>query len=949
MEFDHQRLERVLDAASAAGIPVGDMQDWPHNAQFAISASGFLTDAFAANPALLAELLDSAELKVGDENAQAVRERVRNALSGAKDKDELASRLRNIRRREMTRIAWRDLGGAADLDQTLRDLSAFADAAIDEALRLLDVFQRARRGSPVDKNGIEQHLVVFALGKLGAEELNFSSDVDLIFAYPENGKTTGQRVSISNHEYFVELGQTLISVLQRTTADGFVFRVDMRLRPFGGSGPLAMSFDAMLEYYLVHGRDWERYALIRMRPVAGDLANGNYLIEQLHSFVYRRYLDFGSLESLREMNAMIAAEVSRRDMDDHIKLGPGGIREIEFTVQAFQLVRAGRTPELRERRLTLVLDRLVQRELLPRFAASQLQKAYVFLRRLENHLQEFNDQQTHSLPSEPTERATLARSMNCSDWDELVSILSAHRDHVRAQFDQVLGGEVSDHEVDPSASLLLISDDDQLIDSILQELGFVHDTEQAREHLHKLRDSPNFRAMDASGERRLKRLLPDLLRAIATTDSPLLTLERVMLVIGQILRRSTYLALLHERLITLPHFVQLCGASPWISSQLAAQPHLIDELLDARTLYRPPTRKELEDDLREALNSVAEGDVEQEMAALRQFRHRQMLRVAAADIAGAVPLMIVSDHLTDIAEVAMSEVLRLARRDISARHGLPRDEHGNEAGFLIVAYGKLGGIELGYGSDLDLVFLHGESNGTTDGKRPVDAQVYFLRLALRIVHYVTTTTIEGYLYRLDTRLRPHGNDGMLACSLSSFVHYQRDEAWTWEHQALVRARVVAGDESLSSRFTKEREKLLLDERNVTELRQAVSEMRERMRSQLGSKDTDSFEIKQDRGGMTDIEFIVQFATLRWAKQLGPSIRFTDNIRLLESLQRAGVLRSDDARVLDSAYKAYRERNHQLSLQEDPGVVASDSFSDLRVQVADIWHRVVENGLESQKP
>jgi glutamate-ammonia-ligase adenylyltransferase len=941
MEIGYQHLQRITDAASAAGIELADVQYWPHDAQFVMNASSFIADSFAANPALLEELLRSPELRDGDADEHAVRTRVVTALDGVQNKDELTLRIRRIRRREMVRIAWRDLGGGADLTQTLRDLSAFADAAIHEALKHLDKFQRARRGIAVDEDGVEQQLVVFALGKLGAEELNFSSDVDLIFAYPSNGETTGHRVSISNHEYFLELSRALIDVLQRPTADGFVFRVDMRLRPFGGGGPLTMSFDALLEYYQNHGRDWERYALIRMRPIAGDVQRGNELTEQLHPFIYRRYLDFGSLESLREMKAMIAAEVTRRDMGDHIKLGPGGIREIEFTVQAFQLVRAGRAPEFRERHLSLVLERLANRKLLPDYAASQLRAAYVYLRRVENRLQEFNDQQTHTLPKDEEGRTRLARSMHCANWEELSHALSEHRENVRAQFDQVLGGEAADHEVDPAASLLLSSDDDHLLESILIEFGFAGDSQHAREHLTRLRDSVGFRAMDETGERRLKRLLPDLLRAVAATELPLLTLERVLLVIAKVLRRSTYLALLHERLITVPHLVRLCGASPWITAQLAAQPHLLDELLDARTLYRPPERNELQIDLDEELGAVEEGDVEQEMAALRQFRQRQMLRVAAADLAGAVPLMIVSDHLSNIAEVCLMAALRLARRDISARHGVPRDEQGREVGFAIVAYGKLGGIELAYGSDLDVVFVHGECKGETDGKRAIDAQVFFLRLAQRIVHYIATTTAEGFVYRVDTRLRPHGKDGMLACSLDSFAHYLQHEAWTWEYQALVRARGVAGDPQLSQMFAELRENMLLRDRKVPELRQEVREMRRRMQSQLGSKDAARFNIKQDHGGITDIEFIVQFATLRWAKLLGNRLRFTDNIRLLEALQAAQVIDGDDASTLEKVYKAYRERSHQLSLQDDDSSVAGENFIELRAQVAEIWSRIIE--------
>ena len=935
-------MSRVLESAAAAGLPLPAPHAWPAGGERAVAASAFLADSFAAHPDLLAELLASDDLVRDHGNEQAMHERVRAALEGSTDKDDLARRLRVLRRREMSRIAWRDLGGAAQLDETLRDLSAFADAAIGEALARLDAWQRARRGVPVDEQGREQALVVYGLGKLGAGELNFSSDVDLIFAYPRDGETTGTSRTLSNHEYFLELGRTLIDVLQRRTADGFVFRVDMRLRPFGRAGPLAMSFASMEDYYQHHGRDWERYALIRMRPVGGDLAAGNALLARLEPFVYRRYLDFGTLESLREMKAMIAAEVVRKELAGHIKLGPGGIREIEFTVQAFQLVRGGRTLALRDRRIAHVLDQLAQRDLLPDYAVQQLKAAYVFLRRLENRLQEFGDQQTHTLPEDDAGRAILAASMDFEHWDALESVLREHRENVRGQFEQILGGDVQDHEIDPAGSLLMVSQDDGALEALLTDFGF-SDAATARERLLDLRESADCRAMDESGERRLRRLLPDLLRAVATTEAPLLTLERVLRVISQVLRRSTYLALLHERPITVSHFVRLCAASPWIAQQIAEQPQLLDELLDARTLYAPPAKPELASDLDERLASAG-GDLELELAALRQFRHRQVLRVAAADIAEAIPLMRVSDHLTDIAEVVLERALRLAWRDIAARHGVPHTDDGGEAGFAVVAYGKLGGIELGYGSDLDLVFLHDAQCSTTHGERPVDAQVFFLRLAQRIVHYLTTTTPDGIAYPVDTRLRPHGKDGMLACSLASFEQYQREEAWTWEHQALVRARVVAGDARLAREFAAMRERILLLPREPDTLLASVRDMRARMRSELGNRERTSFDIKQDPGGITDIEFMVQYAVLRWGDRLGSHLHFTDNIRLMEGLEAAGLLCREDAMLLNHAYKAYRERIHRLSLQHAPGVVGSEPFAQLREQVSRVW-RTLMGGAE----
>ncbi len=934
-------MQRLLDAASAAGVDLPPPGRWPAGGADAVACSRFLADTFARHPRLLAEMLDSGELARADGGPGEMRARVLAALEGAADRADLGARLRRVRRREMTRIAWRDLGGAATLEETLADLSDFADAAIAGALEHLDAMLRARRGTPRDEHGGAQKLVVFALGKLGARELNFSSDVDLIFAYPRDGETDGARRSISNHEYFLELGRALIEVLQRRTEEGFVFRVDMRLRPFGSAGPLALGFGALEDYYQHHGRDWERYALIRMRPVAGDIEAGERLCEHLQPFVFRRYIDFGALESLRDMKAMIAEEVARRDLGDHVKLGPGGIRELEFTVQAFQLVRGGRTPALRDRRVTRVLEELGARGLLPAYAVPQLQDAYRFLRRVENHLQAFDDRQTHELPADDAGRARLARSMGFERPDAFEHALGAHRAHVRAQFEQVLGGEASDHLPDAGGSLLLDGQEPETLTALLADYGFGDAAGEATAQILTLRESTDCRAMGETGERRLKRLLPDLLRAVAAGDEPLRTLQRVLQVVANVLRRSTYLALLHERPITVSHLVHLCGASPWIANQLAEQPQLLDELLDARTLYAPPRRAELEADLDDRLAAVDEGDLEEALRALRQFRHRQVLRVAAADIAGALPLMKVSDHLSDIAEVVLTRVLDLARRDVAARHGVPRDARGVETPFCIVAYGKLGGLEFGYGSDLDLVFLHGEAAGATDGARPVDAQVFFLRLAQRLVHYLTTTTPDGILYPVDTRLRPHGKDGMLACPLEAFERYLEDEAWTWEHQALVRARPVAGDPALREAFAAVRERCLRRHRDPEVLRAEVREMRQRMRTELGSRRAGRFDIKQDAGGITDIEFLVQYGALRWGDRLGRHLGWTDNIRLLAGLAECGLLPADDAAMLDRAYQAYRARNHRLSLQEQPGVVADDEFEEQRADVSRVWRRVME--------
>ncbi len=937
--------EHIIHCAREQQLKLPDSVNWPGDWARALACSHFITRSLQTRPQLLVELLESGDLENPYTCDNILAQHVSTALQGSVDKDDLAQRLRQIRRREMLRIAWRDLAGLSDLAETLADLSKFADAAISHSLEHLHRWLQERRGCPCDPQGNKQQLVVFALGKLGASELNFSSDVDLIFSFPYEGETQGARRSITNGEYFLQLGRELIQVLQSRGKEGSVFRVDMRLRPFGRAGRMALSFSAMEDYYQNHGRDWERYALIRMRPVAGDLHAGEQLLDTLQAFMYRRYLDFGTLTALRDMKAMITDEVARRDLHQHVKLGPGGIREIEFTVQAFQLVRGGTTPALRERRLLAVMAVLRQLQLLPDYAIDHLDSAYCFLRRVENHLQEFDDQQTHEIPADSENRIRLAASMGYCDWQSLSLDLEQHRARVREQFDQILGGD-DDHE-ETSGSIMLSTNSMTTIEQLLGEFGFI-EPQAAQARFMRFRGDFERLSLDALGEQRLKRLLPDLLRAVAGSDHQLQTLERVLDVVRNVLRRSTYLALLHERPLTVSHLVRLCAASPWIARQIATHPLLIDELLDARSLYAPPNLTELRLSLDEHLRAVSAGDVEQEMIALRRYKHIQVLRVAAADIAGALPVMKVSDHLSEIAEALVNACLQLARRDLAQRHGQPPpDSTGKSPAFAVVAYGKLGGLELGYGSDLDLVFLYNHSYGQTTGPRSIDTRVYYQRLCQRIIHYFTTLTTEGSLYPLDARLRPNGKDGIIVNSLTAFAQYQLEKAWTWEHQALVRARVVAGEAHLAAEFAQLRREILLRPRDVQTLRADVTSMRTRMRKELQHRDEEQFAIKHDSGGITDIEFMVQYATLRWGARLGDHLQFTDVIRLLEGMAEHQLMSIGDAEILADAYRGYRTRIHRLSLNEQPGCVPAGQFRQERRQVQKIWHQFMETNQDKE--
>lgn len=938
--------QRYLEAARAAQIELSPETLAPLALPAVWACSDFVAQACVREPELLRDLVESGDLGRAYSDAQ-LRGRVADAVASATDEKALAVALRRLRRREMVRIAWRDLAGWAPLEETMHELSLFAERCIDEGLARLHAWQQAEFGTPYGEDGRPQHLVVIGMGKLGAGELNFSSDIDLIFAFPEHGETRDGPRSLSNSEYFTRLGQRLIALLGQSTAEGFVFRVDMRLRPFGESGPLVASFDAMEHYYQTHGRGWERYAMIKARVVGGDHEAGAELMAMLRPFVYRRYLDYSAFESLRELKQRIAAEVARRGREHNIKTGPGGIREIEFVGQAFQLIRGGREPALRELRIQRVLARLAEAGYLPPFVVEELDQAYVFLRRLEHRLQELADQQTHSLPGEADDCARIAFAMGHADWDSLTAELDRHRSRVQAHFEQVFEApqteETQGREVDLQG-IWLGSIEPERAAKVLHSAGYDEVDEPLR-RLALLREGHAYRSLSTQARRRMDRLMPLVLGVVTQFGSPAATLLRLLDLLERVTRRTAYLSLLVENPMALSQLARLCAASPWIAKYLALHPLLLDELLDPRNLYYAPGRGEVVEDLRSRLAELEAEDLEQAMDGLRHFKQSATLRVAAADISGAMPLMVVSDHLTWIAEAVLDEVLELAWGHLVQRHGRPRCRADEvcDKGFAVLAYGKLGGIELSYGSDLDLVFLHGAENQLleTDGPRPVAVPVFFGRLGQRIIHILTARTPAGVLYEVDTRLRPNGNAGLLVTSLKAFGDYQRGSAWTWEHQALVRARVVAGDAAVGREFSVLRAEVLSQRRDVAALRREVREMRTRMREANSKSEAGEFDLKQDAGGIADIEFMVQYGVLAWACDHPELLDYTDNIRLLAACAQAGLLAESDAVLLSDAYRAYRARVHQLTLQERPAIVGRDEFAAQSAAVVGVWRKLME--------
>ena len=910
-------------------------------------SSAFVARTCLRHPALLLELVQSGDLQ-GSYTPGQHREALAAALVGVSNDQTLGVVLRRYRRREMVRIAWRDIAGWAPLAESLRDLSALASASVDLALTQIHTWLAQELGVPYgEQSGEPQSLVVLGMGKLGADELNFSSDIDLIFAYAEEGQTSGGRQPMSNSEYFLRLGRRLINVINQPTAEGFVFRVDMRLRPFGDAGPLAISFDSMENYYQSHGREWERYAMIKAGVVAGDVETGAELLQRLRPFIYRRYLDYGVFESLREMKAMISREVQRKGMDGNVKLGPGGIREVEFIGQTYQLIHGGRNPRLQIRPIQQVLEVIADEQYLPGYVVAALQSAYIFLRNTENRIQSIADQQTHALPSSEIDRQRLVLAMGYQHWDDFERDLQRHMSLVHSHFEQVFTAPQRDQAAEQGSVFDVVwsaAADDEAALMSLTEQGYT-DPQEVLRLLERLREGSAYRSMSARGKERMDRLMPLLLGAVVATEQPTVALARLITLIEAIVRRTAYLALLVENPMALSQLVRLCAASPWIAAQLARHPLLLDELLDPRTLYAPPIRADLEAELQQMLDHVGD-DQEQQMELLRRFKLTNVLRVAASDVMGIYPLMVISDHLTEIAEVVVNAVVRLAYDHQVVKYGPPHcvvEGRGYEPGFIVIAYGKLGGIELGYGSDLDLVFIHGSrgEQQETISESAVDNSVFFARLGQRIIHIMTARTPSGILYETDARLRPSGESGMLVSSIDAFIEYQRASAWTWEHQALVRARVVAGDDGLAQQFAAVRSEVLGRNREASQLQREVREMREKMRGALAKGKPGQFDLKQDAGGIADIEFIVQYGVLRWAHAHPALLCWSDTVRLLASLADAGVLVGDDATLLADAYRVYRAEGHRRALQEQNVVVDESPYSKWRQGVTRIWRELLE--------
>jgi glutamate-ammonia-ligase adenylyltransferase len=876
------------------------------------------------------------------------------------DEAQLARAVRRLRKQVMVKLILRDLNGLGDLNEVMQAMTALAEIVVRQAQVCLMKTLVAQFGSPIGANSqAAQELLVIGMGKLGGGELNVSSDIDLIFVYAEDGETCGhgkqpppddessharslpcrarfsgtetvrkarsmlretpfsppvpplsksegygsslrelhvnRARSLSNHEFFTRLGRRLINIVNEATGDGYVFRVDMRLRPYGDSGPLVMSFAALEEYLITQGREWERYAWIKARVIAPvDNLYLYELKELFQPFVFRKYLDFGAIDSMRKLHAQIRQEVQRRDRQDNIKLGPGGIREIEFTAQVFQLIRGGQDARLRILPTQRVLKQLIENGHLSADVAAALDAAYIFLRNLEHRLQYLDDQQTQLLPEKDEDKQIIADAMGYADFASLLLELDRHRAAVTGQFEQIFGAPAQE-----SGNGQLWREDistDELSLG-LASLGYRAAVDSA-ERLLQLRASLRYRQLSDLSRQRTDRLIPQFITLGAHFNDPDVTLSRLLTLLEAISRRAAYLAFLSEYPQALERLTRLLSSSSWAAKFLTQHPALFDELLDARELYLPPQWSLIAHELQERL-AVCAGDIERQLDVLHQVQQEQVFHLLAMDLQGLLPLEKLSDHLSDLADLVLYHVMQLAWRGAHQRH---RDE----ARFAIIAYGKLGGRELGYASDLDMIFLY-------DDDHP-DAQENYAKLGRRINTMLSSYTASGRLYETDLRLRPNGASGLLVSSVAAFADYQKNEAWVWEHQALTRARFSAGDREVGAVFEKIRREVLCQSRDNNKLLNEIIEMRKKMHDGHPNA-SDLFDIKQDSGGMVDIEFMVQYLVLAHAHRYPELTANAGNLALLKMAGEFGLIDAELAEQTRNLYRILRQTQHSLRLND----------------------------------
>jgi len=911
------RYAQLTAAARAAGVAVQDDAGVAERIRSTLLASDFAFEVWRSQPQLLAPAGLERLRSSGDASSRA------ESLRLPDDETDTLAMLRRFRRAEALRLVFRDVNGLDNVPATLADTSVLYEVLLERALAWAERQLAGRYGQPRGSDGSLQRLVVVGFGKLGGGELNFSSDIDLVMAYPQAGQSDGTR-SLDNSEYFVRLVRQLVRLLNEPTVDGICARVDLRLRPFGTAGRLALPFAAMEQYYQSEGRDWERYAWIKARPVAGDRVAGKQLQELLRPFVYRKYLDYTAFAGLREMKALIDAEVARKDLADNLKLGPGGIREIEFIVQLTQLIRGGREPSLRVRGLLPALTACEARGHIPAVRARALREAYFCLRWVENRVQMLRDAQTHDVPEDALSRERIAQGLGYPEWSVLDAELARHRAVVSEEFAAVLmpqGGRAASVPVADTA-LWQAACVGNLDAGQLEASGFVPGDAVA-DALLKLPQASNVRAMSPGSRERLDRVMPQLLIAARQTAAPVACLLRLVQLAQTVARRSSYLALLEEQPAARRRLARLFADRAFLAERVIAQPLLLDDVLDPRIDQLPLKRADISAEIARVLTTLDEREAEAELERVNEFKASVAFRLGLAFNDGRADAVSTARRLAALAESVVVAVTALAERELAAQHGrLP----GEGSGFAVLGYGSLGGEELGFASDLDLVFVYDgrRAQAMSDGPRPLEGSRWYQRLAQRVMNWLTVLTRAGRLYEVDTRLRPDGSKGLLVSSLDAFAAYQRGRAWTWEHQALLRARPVAGDPALHEALAALRREILAAPRDRTVVLDEVASMRRRWRAERDRSDTGQLDLKQGHGMLLDIEFALQGLVLANAAERPGLLATTANAALIAACRDSGLLDESQAQRLTDAHAELLRRALACTLDLRPRIAPSDA-------------------------
>ena len=840
--------------------------------------------------------------------------------------------MRRCRNLVISTLIERDLSGKANLNEVITSVSDFADFVICTHLQTLMCDMVALHGTPIgEESGEEQELIVLGMGKLGGCELNVSSDIDLIFCYSENGETQTNQVnqrSLSNHEFFSRLGKKLIAAISEITEDGFTFRVDMALRPNGASGPLVASFAMLEEYFLIQGREWERYAWVKARAVTGKQIQIDALEKIIRPFVYRRYLDYGVIDSLRSMHAQIRAEVIRQETrhperSNNVKLGRGGIREIEFLSQVFQLIRGGREPSFRHRSTRTILATLAEKGILEPGIVEKLLDAYTFLRNLEHRLQYLDDAQTHTFPARDEDQQIIAQMMNCTSTTELLAQLAPHRQFVAEQFDAIFKEKKEPEATQMTTAVLSNQDGDGLITSNLLSLGF-SDAPEGAKRLMNTWQSARMQTLSESSRDKLTSLINSSISIISKqSHDHVQTLQRLLDFMEAIARRSAYLSLLTEFPHALARVIRMMGASDWAAKFLTRHPILLDELLDESVLHQVPDWDSFTKNLQQQLAHHI-GDTEQQMDTLREVHHALLIRLLAQDLEGKLSVEHLADALSQLADIMVTATLQAAWETIATRHC-------EKPKFAVIAYGKLGGKELAYASDLDVIFLYDDDSQEAPGN--------YAKLAQRFITWMTSHTSAGILFDIDVALRPDGASGLMVSSINSFIRYQEKSAWLWEHQALTRARFCAGTPEIGVQFNQIREHVLRLERDTNKLADEVLGMRKKMRDAHPNR-SNLFDLKHDAGGMIDIEFMVQFLILRHARQYPELTANIGNIALLMHCAELQLIDSQLALNSANAYRVFRKLQHNIRLQgEENARVPQEKIASELLATLALWERL----------